>query len=151
MIRLFLFLFIFSCSSVDRVPDFDLALLSGYDLEPLAPEEKLNIGDLYEFSDFKNMIIAMEFSSIDADELDQYEVDVSNFFERVSNSSSKEFYLNNSQIKINIAIVNSFEILEAGLFCREYTQVIDFDIANVSMTGVACRGDREWNVLKKIN
>ena len=48
MIRLFLFLFIFSCSSVDRVPDFDLALLSGYDLEPLAPEEKLNIGISYQ-------------------------------------------------------------------------------------------------------
>ncbi|MBT4989333.1 MAG: hypothetical protein HOM96_02190 [Rickettsiales bacterium] len=149
-LTLLLLIFFVSCSSKDRVPDFDPTLVSSYDIEAFEEEAEINITDLYELRTFKELVIAMQLSGVDDNELDQYQENVNNFFEKVSNRSSKEFYLENSEIKINMTIMNSFEILNQGLFCREYSQVIDFRVASISMTGVACRGSKGWNILKKI-
>ena len=54
-------------------------------------------------------------------------------FETVSNKSSKEFYLDNSQIKIDLAVISSFEIISLGKFCREYSSRIDFRVADISI------------------
>jgi hypothetical protein len=93
----------------------------------------------------------MNLSDIDLEEISLYQNDANIFFENVSNKSSKEFYLDKSQIKIDMAVISSFEILSLGKFCREFSSRIDFRIADISIVGVACRENDGWKILKRIN
>jgi hypothetical protein len=148
---IFSFLFIFSCSSNHNIPEYQIDIVEDFDLEESSEQEVLDINDLYEFRSFNDLILDMDLSDVDPEELTKFENDANYFFETVSNKSSKEFFLDNSQIKIDLAVISSFEILVLRKFCREYSSRIDFTVADVSIVGVACRQDDGWKILKRIN
>jgi hypothetical protein len=148
---IFSFLFIFSCSTKEPTQQFDVEVVEDYDLEEVLEEEIVDINALYEFKNFEDLILEMNLSDIDLEEISLYQNDANIFFENVSNKSSKEFYLDKSQIKIDMAVISSFEILSLGKFCREFSSRIDFRIADISIVGVACRENDGWKILKRIN
>ena len=146
----YLFLiFIVSCSSNDEFVEAQVQFDDEYNVENI--ETYANIYDYYEFNSFQDFINSLNVVGVNQDELDVFEIEANSFFEIAPNKSSKDFLLEQSDMQINIAIINSIEIIGPELFCREFSQKVNFRVAEVAVNGISCRDDQGWRILRKIN
>ena len=86
-----------------------------------------------------NTISKIFTSEISTKDLNNYNSRLQKYLENEYDGKSFSFHNNNNSLKVNFTLNQSFKITDHNLYCREYSQHIEYMNEVIDNTGVACR------------
>ena len=104
----------------------------------------------FNFKDHSILLLEAFGKKIDKITLQQYDRHLQDILEKEFDGKKLDFTSFDSKMQVEFILRDSFKLTEQNIYCREYSQTVEYLGEIISHIGVSCRKDGRWQNLNML-